>query len=519
MPPSLAIQTTVPDRMRDGRLLAHILLGVIGILAVLSVNNLLRQQWEFVVSDLLIIGIFTGIYIFNRHGFVRSASVLFVLITVIAPFLLFDRAGLLKITVILGIPVVLAGLLVVPWSTFVAATLITIGLAFTGADSNSLIITLTALAALALVTTLFANMLLRMAAVAHQQAADLALANTELAVYSLKQQELLVEQDGLVLHQAWMMEMLKETEAVLTQANDALEARVTIRTADLERSYQTVRAAQHEAELANNAKSALLSRMSHELRTPLNAILGFGQLLAADDLSALQKESLSYIVNGGRKLLVLIDKILDITLIDADAQTLRIEPVALTNIIVEACGMMQGYAQRQSVQLVDSGADLHQYWVLADRQRLNQVLLNLLSNAIAYNHSGGQVNVSWSQVLPDRLRIVVSDTGSGIDPNDLPKLFMPFERLNAMNSTIEGTGLGLVLAQRLVTAMKGNLSVESTLGQGSTFMIDLPEATLLAARKPPVEIQNPSANPASMVAKDTAHEPQRQSRRVHSIPA
>ncbi|MBA3471213.1 MAG: hypothetical protein H0T53_16380, partial [Herpetosiphonaceae bacterium] len=186
MPPSLAIQTTVPDRMRDGRLLAHILLGVIGILAVLSVNNLLRQQWEFVVSDLLIIGIFTGIYIFNRHGFVRSASVLFVLITVIAPFLLFDRAGLLKITVILGIPVVLAGLLVVPWSTFVAATLITIGLAFTGADSNSLIITLTALAALALVTTLFANMLLRMAAVAHQQAADLALANTELAVYSLK---------------------------------------------------------------------------------------------------------------------------------------------------------------------------------------------------------------------------------------------------------------------------------------------------------------------------------------------
>jgi signal transduction histidine kinase len=430
--------------------------------------------------------------------------VLFVLITVIAPFLVFDRTGLLRSTVILGIPVVLAGLLVVPWSTFVSAALMTIGLALIGADSDNLMITLTALAILALVTTLFANMLLRMTVVARRQSADLALTNIELAVYSRKQQELLIEQDALVIHQAWIMEMLKETEAALTQANDALEARVIMRTADLERSYQTVRVAQLEAELANKAKSALLSRMSHELRTPLNAILGFGQLLAADDLSALQRESVNYIVNGGRKLLGLIDKILDITRIDADAQTLRIEPVALTDIIVESCGMMQKYAQRQSVQLTESGADLRQYWVLADRQRLSQVLLNLLSNAIAYNHSGGHVNVSWSQVLPDRLRIVVSDTGSGIDPSDLPKLFMPFERLNAMNSAIEGTGLGLVLAQRLVTAMKGNLTVESTLGQGSTFMIDLPESALSTARNPPIEIPNPSANSASMVlSKDT----------------
>jgi signal transduction histidine kinase len=487
MPVSLAIQTTEPEQMRNGRLLAHILLGVVGVLAVLSVNNLLKQQWAFIVSDLLMICIFTGIYAFNRHGFVRSASVLFVLITVVSPFLLFDRSGLLQSTVILGIPVVLAGLLVAPWSTFVAAAMMTIGLALTGADSDSLMITLTALAILALVSTLFANMLLRMTVVARQQTADLALTNTELAVYSHKQQELLGEQDALVIHQARMMEMLRETEAALTQANDALEARVMMRTADLERSYQTVRVAQHEAESANKARSALLSRISHELRTPLNAILGFGQLLAADNLSALQQESVVYIINGGHKLLVLIDKILDITRIDTDPQTLRIEPVALSEIISEACGMMQNYAQRHGVQLTESGANQRQYWALADRQRLSQVLYNLLSNAIAYNHSGGQVTVSWSQGLPDRLRIVVSDTGCGIAPNDLPKLFSPFERLNAMNSTIEGTGLGLVLAQRLVLAMNGRLLVESTLGQGSTFTIDLPEANLATALQPPVE--------------------------------
>jgi PAS domain S-box-containing protein len=231
--------------------------------------------------------------------------------------------------------------------------------------------------------------------------------------------------------------------------------------------------AREEAEGANRAKSEFLSRMSHELRTPLNAVLGFAQLLEME-LREDQQESVRQILRAGRHLLDLINEVLDIARIETGRLTLSPEPVLVTELIDEAVDLMGPLAQAQDVAIDrDAGPESRRY-VRADRQRIKQVVLNLLSNAVKYNRAGGNVRVRCAVADDARLQISVQDTGIGIPPADLPRLFTPFDRLSAASSDIEGTGVGLALTQRLINAMDGTIAVQSQIGHGSTFTITLP---------------------------------------------
>jgi CheY-like chemotaxis protein len=257
---------------------------------------------------------------------------------------------------------------------------------------------------------------------------------------------------------------------------------------------KNVEAALHEAkaqaDTANHAKSEFLSRMSHELRTPLNAILGFGQILEMQELTPSQSESIGHILKGGRHLLGLINEVLNIARIEAGQMELSLEPVAIHEIIGEALSLIRPLAAQNSIQLDGKEGLAWDGYVRADRQRLKQVLINLLSNAVKYNREGGRVTITCQEAPEERLRIHISDTGHGIAEEGLKKLFVPFERLHAEQSGIEGTGLGLALSRRLVEVMDGTLSVESVKGKGSTFTIELPLAECpLEQIEPPLDRQ------------------------------
>jgi two-component system sensor histidine kinase/response regulator len=240
------------------------------------------------------------------------------------------------------------------------------------------------------------------------------------------------------------------------------------------RVEQALHAAKEEADRANHAKSEFLSRMSHELRTPLNAILGFGQLLERQNPNPNQRSRIQHVINAGRHLLALINEVLDISRIEAGRMQLSLEPVCVAEAVQETLGLMRPLANERRVQLiadVDMDATVH---VLADRQRFKQVLLNLLTNAVKYTPSSGSVTVSYAANGNEKLRIQVRDDGPGIAKEKLARLFTPFDRLGAELSNVEGTGLGLVLSQRLIHAMGGAIGVESAHGQGSTFWVELP---------------------------------------------
>ena len=238
-------------------------------------------------------------------------------------------------------------------------------------------------------------------------------------------------------------------------------------------------AAQAEAERANSAKSEFLSRMSHELRTPLNAILGFGQLLEIDAPTPRQREKLSHIMQGGNHLLGLINEVLDISRIESGKLDLTLESVPVADVCNDAAALIQPLATQRNVRVGRCVGSASGAILRADRQRLNQVMLNLLSNAVKYNRPGGTVSITCEPAHADRLRLAVSDSGVGIAAEDLRKLFMPFERLGAERSGVEGTGIGLALSKRLVEAMDGEIGVESTPGSGSTFYLELPAADSL----------------------------------------
>jgi signal transduction histidine kinase/ActR/RegA family two-component response regulator len=239
------------------------------------------------------------------------------------------------------------------------------------------------------------------------------------------------------------------------------------------RLEQGQRQARESAEAANRSKSEFLSRMSHELRTPLNAVLGFGQLLELDELNPSQKESVEQIIKGGRHLLELINEVLDISRIETGTLPLSPEPVLVSDLMHDTLALMRPLADHRNIHIVGDDDSTATFHVLADRQRLKQVMLNLIANAIKYNHEGGTIAVSCETVEPDQLRIHVSDTGPGIRPEDLEHLFVPFERLGAERSDIEGAGVGLALSRRLTEAMGGTLTVSSTYGEGSRFTIQL----------------------------------------------
>ncbi|MBV9470624.1 MAG: PAS domain S-box protein [Abitibacteriaceae bacterium] len=236
--------------------------------------------------------------------------------------------------------------------------------------------------------------------------------------------------------------------------------------------------AKEEAERANRAKSEFLSRMSHELRTPLNAVLGFAQIMEMRDLDPKEREAVEHILKAGRHLLDLINEVLDITRIETGRLSLSPEPISITHVAEEVLSLVRPLATPQGIHLInemsESGSEQSGKNVLADQQRLKQVLLNLLSNAVKYNRPDGTVTLGCEVVSPTTLRIKVSDTGLGLRPQEIEKLFVPFERLGAARSQVEGTGIGLALSKGLVEAMGGQIGVESTVGQGSTFWVELP---------------------------------------------
>lgn len=238
-------------------------------------------------------------------------------------------------------------------------------------------------------------------------------------------------------------------------------------------------AAREEAENANHSKSDFLSRTSHELRTPLNAILGFGQLLEMEDLTPIQNEQVKYVTSAGRHLLRLIDEVLELSRIQSHNIELTLEPVPVGEILTELLGLVRPLADERQVTMNDCSQG-NNLFVRADRQRLKQILLNFLSNAIKYNDVGGSVQVGCETVEGDanRVRIYVSDTGKGIEADSIKRLFSPFDRLGAEYSDISGTGLGLSVSKNLAEAMNGVVGVESELGHGSKFWIEMPRDSM-----------------------------------------
>ena len=273
------------------------------------------------------------------------------------------------------------------------------------------------------------------------------------------------------------VEQRTQAQQEVMRLNRELEARVHERTMQLELRNGELALAMEEARSANQAKSAFLSSMSHELRTPLNAILGFSQILSSDRLPSTleqKKEFAGHILKSGRHLLTLINEILDLAKVESGTVSLSLEPVALDAILQECRDMIAPLASQRGIGM--AFPDACPLNVLADRTRLKQILLNLLSNALKYNRDQGSVNVGCSVQPGGRVRISVSDTGTGLDSARQAQLFQPFNRLGQERGAQEGSGIGLVVSKRLAELMEGSIGVDSSAGVGSTFWIELDAA-------------------------------------------
>jgi signal transduction histidine kinase/AmiR/NasT family two-component response regulator len=252
----------------------------------------------------------------------------------------------------------------------------------------------------------------------------------------------------------------------LRERTARMDAEILSRSAELQEANKELRA-------ANEAKNDFLSRMSHELRTPLAAISGFSELLTVSDLDDDKREWAAMILKATKHLAALVDEVLDLSRIEAGQISISLEPVTLGPLIQDAVELMRPLAERHDVVIHPAQYSYDSGFVFADNQRLKQVLINLLANAIKYNRKGGDVRIEVQRSDGDRVRVAVEDSGDGIDGALLNRLFVPFERLNAAASGIDGAGLGLALSRSLVEAMGGTLGVSSTPGVGSTFWVEL----------------------------------------------
>lgn len=243
---------------------------------------------------------------------------------------------------------------------------------------------------------------------------------------------------------------------------------------ELKRAEERVVLAKEAAEKANRAKSEFLSSMSHELRTPLNAILGFSQLFDFDtNLGSGQRENIREIRKAGQHLLRLINDVLDLAKIESGKLTLSLEPVLPQRVVEECMALMQAQADARRITLSFDAGEHAGLYVHADSMRLKQVLLNLISNAIKYNHPGGAVTLRFVRLGDAQLEIQVEDTGHGISESQYDAVFEPFNRLGAEESDAEGSGVGLVITRQLMEMMSGRLEFESTVGEGSCFRVSL----------------------------------------------
>jgi len=266
------------------------------------------------------------------------------------------------------------------------------------------------------------------------------------------------------------------------------------------------------AEKANQAKSDFLSSMSHELRTPLSAILGFAQLIesGSPQPTPTQKRSVDQILQAGWYLLELINEILDLALIESGRLSLSPEPMSLAEVMHECEAMIGPQAQKRGLSITFPRFDVS-YFIKADRTRVKQILINLLSNAIKYNKPKGTVVVDCIVKPPGRIRICVEDTGAGLSPEKIAQLFQPFNRLGQEANTEEGTGIGLVMTKRLVELMGGVIGVESIVGKGSVFWIEM---NLTTERQPSIDAVEPA-----MIARAQDHPHQRTLLYVEDNPA
>jgi PAS domain S-box-containing protein len=256
---------------------------------------------------------------------------------------------------------------------------------------------------------------------------------------------------------------------------------------ELQETNVELETAKSAAEKANLAKSDFLSSMSHELRSPLNAILGFAQLLESTSPlpTASQRENIGQILTAGWHLLKLINEILDLAVVESGKMLLSPELVSLAEVISECQAMMEPQAKQRGINMTFPQLDIP-YYIHADRTRVKQVLINLLSNAIKYNREQGTVEVKCTATSPERIRISVKDTGAGLAPGKLTQLFQPFNRLGQESRAEEGTGIGLVMSKRVVELMEGAIGVESSVGVGSVFWIELRLTTA-----PPLAVASP----------------------------
>jgi len=234
--------------------------------------------------------------------------------------------------------------------------------------------------------------------------------------------------------------------------------------------------AREAAEASNRAKSDFLSRMSHELRTPLNAMLGFAQLLELDTrhpLTPAQQPWVAQIQQAGWHLLEMINDVLDLSRIDSGNLRLQTETLNIADVLAASVSLVEGEAAQRRILILQE-LDPAISSVLGDATRVKQILTNLLSNAVKYNVDGGRIHVASRREGTDHVEIAVTDTGLGMTPQQMADLFQPFNRLGRERSTLEGTGIGLVISQRLAELMGGSLRARSVSGQGSSFILSLP---------------------------------------------
>jgi len=272
----------------------------------------------------------------------------------------------------------------------------------------------------------------------------------------------------------------------LDGAGRVLHAVVAFVDISAQHDAEQLRLAKESAEAASQAKSDFLARLSHELRTPLNAINGFTQLMLLDpQLQADRRAQLGHVLSAGEHLLSLIDQVLDISSIESGQQMVATQAVPLAPLLETCVAICLPLAQARAVELIVGGlvsgaSELASVRVEADPTRLRQVLMNLLTNAVKYNRPNGSVRLTVRQDAsgndgPD-VHVDITDSGIGLGPAQLERLFEPFNRVGAERTGVEGHGLGLAHSRALARSMGGEITVISQPGQGSCFTLHLRHA-------------------------------------------